>query len=87
MSTLSGFSRAIATDIIPGAAAGQHAVNGGIRAGDFLVSVTRLTDAATPVATDLTAEFSIPADTSDRVSNDTTDTTGDFLVITWVKAQ
>ena len=87
MPTISGFSRAIATAIIPGAAAGVHAVPGEIADGDTLIAVTRLTDATPPVPTDLTAEFSIPAGTQGQISNALgTATTGAFLVVSWVKA-
>ena len=87
MGTISGFSRTIATATIPGGAAGAHAVPGGIRDGDTLVAVTQLTDAEPPVPTDLTGEFSIAAGEDGSIENDTTDTTGDFLVVTWVKAE
>lgn len=86
MGTISGFTRSIQTAVIPGGAAGNHAVEGAIKDGDTLVSVTRLTDAAPPVPTDLTAEFSISAGEANQIENTTTDTSGDFLVVTWVKA-
>ncbi|MDZ4307554.1 hypothetical protein [Allopontixanthobacter sp.] len=87
MGTISGFSRPVTTAVIPGGVVGDHAVPGGIKDGDTLVAVTQLTDAVPPVPTDRTAEFSISAGTSDQVENTTTDTTGAFLVVTWVKAE
>lgn len=87
MGTISGFSRPIQSAVIPGGAAGSHAVPGDIQDGDTLVAVTRLTDAVPPVPTDLTAEFSIPAGSHGAVSNTTTATTGDYLVVTWVRAE
>lgn len=87
MGTISGFSRAITTAVIPGGPIGAHAVPGDIADGDTLVSVIQLTDAAPPVPTDRTAEFSIPAGSSGTIQNTTTVTTGTFLVVTWVKAQ
>ena len=87
MGTISGFSRPIQTAIIPGAAAGVHAVPGDIQDGDTLVAVTRLTDALPAVPTDLTAEFSIPAGTHGAITNaGGTSTAGAFLVVTWVRA-
>lgn len=87
MGTISGFSRTTATAVIPGGAVGVHNVPGGISDGDTLVAVTRLTDAVPPVPTNLTAEFSIPAGTEGQISNTITVTTGDFLVVTWIKAE
>ena len=87
MGTQSGFSRTIATATIPGGPIGDHAVPGGIKDGDTLVAVTQLTDADPPVPTDLTAEFAISAGEEGQIENDTTITTGDFLVVTWVKAE
>lgn len=84
MGTISGFTRPISTAVIPGAAAGNHAVPGKIRDGDTLVAVTQVTDADPPVPTDRTAEFSISAGEEGQIENTTTDTTGDFLVVTWV---
>ena len=86
MPTLSGFSRTITTAIVPGGAIGAHAVPGDIEDGDALIAVTQLTDADPPVPTDLTAEFAISAGENGQVENTTTDTTGDFLVVTWAKA-
>lgn len=87
MGTISGYSRAITTAVIPGGAVGAHAVPGEIADGDTLVAVTQLTDAAPPVPTDRTAEFSIDAGDAGSITNTTTDTTGSHLVVTWVKAQ
>lgn len=85
MPTQSGFSRAIGNAIIPGGAAGAHEIPGDINDGDTILAVTQVTDADPPVPTDRTAEFSIPAGSSGLVSNTTTNTSGDFLVVSWAK--
>jgi len=88
MPTISGFPRPISTAIVPGAPAGSHDVPGALAAGDTLLAVTRVTDADPPVASDLTAEFSIPASTAKTIDNAAgTDTSGDFLVVTWAKGE
>lgn len=83
MPTVSGFPRLVGHAVIPGGVAGAHEVPGDIHAGDTLVSVLQVTAAGVP--TDRTGEFSIPADTAGRISNTTTNTSGDFLFVTWIK--
>lgn len=71
--------------IIAGGSAGNHTVSG-IAAGDTLVSVLHLdmTDASEAGA-DLTSEFSITA--ANTINNTgETDTTGGFLVVTYLAA-
>lgn len=85
MPTQSGFSRTIGNAIIPGGAAGVHEVPGDISDGDTILSVTQVTDTNPPVPTDRTAEFSIPAGSNGQISNTTTNTSGDFLIVSWAK--
>lgn len=69
--------------VIAGGAAGAHTVTG-ILAGDRLVSVVRVDLDATAANIDadvLTSEFTI-TDT-DEITNDTTNTTGDKLIVTY----
>lgn len=83
MTTISGFPRPISTAVIPGAAAGNHAVPGGINAGDDLISVRHLS-ADLVTNADLTAEFTIPAGTAGIIDNALgTATTGGFLLVSW----
>jgi hypothetical protein len=84
--TLSGFPRLVEVAVIPGAAAGTtFLVPGNIKAGDTLLSV-RHVSANLVTNADITANGSIPADTEGRVTVATTNSTGNFLVITWAKA-
>ena len=80
--TISGYDRTVAVAVIPGGPAGAHAIPGDLDAsGDELVSVVE--DAA-GVLTDRTAEFSISA--HNEIDNTAgTDTTGDFLIVTYAK--
>lgn len=85
--TLSGFPRTIATAIVPGGAAGNHQVPGDLQAGDDLISVRHVSGDLVTNA-DLTAEFTIPAGSNATINNAAgTVTTGDFLVVTWAKAE
>ena len=84
--TAPGFTRHIGTAIISGGAAGAHALPGGgpLDTGDDLLSV-RHVSADLVTNADLTAEFSITgSNTIDNTAG--TDTTGDFLVVTWAEA-
>lgn len=82
--TLSGFPRTVATAVVRGGPIGNIAVPG-IRAGDQLLSVVSVTSAL--VRTDRFANASIPAGSEGRIAMATVDTTGAWLVITWLKAQ
>lgn len=84
--TQSGFNRTVATAVIPGGPVGNLQCPG-IRAGDTIIAVTRMTSANPPVPTDLTAEASIPAGTEGLIAMGTTNTTGVHLAVTWAKAQ
>lgn len=81
--TVSGYNKTVATAVIPGGAAGAHTIPGDLdAANDVLVSVVE--DAA-GVLTDRTSEFSITGhNTIDNALG--TDTTGDFLIVTYAKA-
>ncbi|MED5546190.1 MAG: hypothetical protein VYD90_13150 [Pseudomonadota bacterium] len=88
MSTISGLSVPIATAIIPGGASGEHAVPGNLTPDCALLSVLHVSEGAPPaVEADLTSEFSITAGASGTIENTTTDTTGDFLIVTWALAE
>lgn len=80
--TVSGYDRTVAVAVIPGAAAGAHTIPGDLdAANDELVSVVE--DAAGTL-TDRSAEFSITGhNTIDNTAG--TDTTGDFLIVTYAK--
>jgi len=82
--TQSGFPRTVATAVIPGGAIGNLPCPG-IRAGDQLLSVVSVTSGL--VRTDRFANASIPAGTSDTIAMATVNTTGDWLVVTWLRAQ
>jgi len=62
-------------------------VPGGIVDGDTLLAVLHVTDGPPAVAADLTAEFSITVGAAGSVTNTTTDTSGDFLLVVWAKAE
>lgn len=81
--TVSGYNRTVAVAVIPGGAAGAHTIQGDLdAANDDLVSVVE--DAA-GVLTDRTVEFSVTGyNTIDNTAG--TDTTGDFLIVTYLKA-
>lgn len=81
--TVSGYNRTVAVAVIPGDVAGAHAIPGDLdAANDVLVSVVE--DAA-GVLTDRTAEFSVTG--HNEIDNALgTDTTGDFLIVTYAKA-
>lgn len=64
---------------IAGGTAGNHTV-ADIKIGDQLVSVIHHSVAS--ISADLTSEFTISAD--GVITNTTTDTSSDFLVVTWM---
>lgn len=83
--TLAGFPHTVATSVIPGGAVGAHVIDGDLDAtGDTLLSVTHVSADLTTNA-DLTSEFSVTG--FNEITNTTTATTGDFLVVTYAKAQ
>lgn len=86
MPTISGFSRTIGCCIIPGGPIGEHVVKGDLDPDDTLISVEHIVDGDPPTRTDRTAEFSITAGKQATIENTTTVTTGDFLHVTWAKA-
>lgn len=85
MPTTRGPARLIAVTTLPGGAAGDHTVDGDLAAtGALLLSVRQVGAAFSTAGTDRTSEFSI---TGHNTINNTggTDTTGDFLVVTYAK--
>ncbi|MFW6079538.1 MAG: hypothetical protein ACODAE_07955 [Gemmatimonadota bacterium] len=75
----------VATTVIPGGAAGAHRIDGDLDAsGDTLISVRHVSDDL-ETNDDLTGEFSVTG--HNEITNDTTDTSGDFLVVTYAKAE
>lgn len=84
MITAPGWTRAIGTAIVPGAAAGDVTVPGPINAADTLVSVHHVS-ADLVTNTDLTAEFTI--DGANLINNALgTSSAGAFLLVVWVQA-
>jgi len=83
--TIRDLNRTISVAVIPGGAAGAHVIDGDLDAsGDTLLSVRHISSDLTTNA-DLTAEFSITGlNTIDNSAG--TDTSGDFLVVTYAKA-
>lgn len=82
--TQSGFPRTVATSVVRGGPIGNIQVDG-IQSGDQLISVTQMTGAL--ARTDRFANASIPANSSGRIAMATVDTTGSWLVVTWLKGQ
>jgi len=83
MITAPGWTRAIGSAIIPGAAAGAHTLAGPINLDDDLLSVAHVSaDLVTLV--DLTSEFTI---TAANVIDNTAGTTsaGNFLLVVWAE--
>lgn len=74
----------IAVTSVPGGAAGAHSLDGGLHPDDTLLSVRHVSADLTTTNADLTAEFSISGlNTIDNSAG--TDTSGDFLVVTYAK--
>lgn len=84
--TIRDLPRVVSVTVVPGGAAGDHAVDGNIEDGDALLSVRHVSDTLSTNA-DLTAEFSI-SETKHGVINNGggTATAGDWLVVTYAKA-
>jgi len=83
---VSGLPRPIGFAAIPGGAAGDHAVPGGLKDGDDLIYVRHISGDLVTNA-DLTAEFSIAAGKANVINNAAgTDTTGDVLLVAWMSA-
>ncbi len=82
--TQSGFPRTVATSVVRGGPIGNIPVDG-IRAGDQLIAVTQMTGGL--VRTDRFANASIPAGTEGRIAMAAVDTSGSWLVVTWLRAQ
>lgn len=82
--TQSGFPRTVATAVVRGGPIGNIPVDG-IRAGDQLIGVVQMTGAL--ARTDRFANASIPASSEGRIAMATVDTSGSWLVVTWLRAQ
>ena len=79
-----GWDRPIGRAVISGGVAGDHSVPGAISSGDNLISV-RHVSADFVTNSDLTSEFTI--DSANTINNAAgTDTTGDYLVVTWAES-
>lgn len=87
MPTISGLSKPMGCDLIPGGPVGEHVVSGNLTPGDTLISVEHITDGTPPTRVDRTAEFSIHPTEANKVVNTTTDTTGTHLHVLWAKAE
>lgn len=82
--TQSGFPRTVATSVVRGGPIGNIPVDG-IRAGDQLIGVVQMTAAL--ARTDRFANASIPANSEGRIAMATVDTSGSWLIVTWLRAQ
>ena len=82
MITAPGWDRSIGVAVIPGAAAGNHTVDGPINLDDNLLAVKHVSADLVTLA-DLTSEFSITG--ANLINNTTTATTGNFLLVVWVE--
>lgn len=82
--TQSGFPRTVATATVRGGPAGNIRVPG-IRAGDQLIGVVQMSAAL--VRTDRFGVASIPASTEGLIAIAGIDTSADFLVVTYLRAQ
>ena len=82
--TISGFPRTVATAVVRGGPVGNIEVPG-ICHGDQLISVTQMTGAL--ARTDRFANASIPAGSESRIAMATVDTSGSWLVVTWLRGQ
>ena len=82
--TQSGFPRTVATAVVPGGAIGNIPVSG-IRAGDQLLSVVSVTGGL--VRTDRFANASIPAGSEGLIAMAGVDTSGVWLIVTWLRGQ
>ena len=83
--TIRDLPRLVSVTVVPGGAAGAHRVDGNITTGDVLLSVRRVSDTMS-VNADLTAQFTIAGEgLLDNAGG--TVTTGDWLVITYAKAE
>jgi len=83
---LSGLGRNIATAVIPGGAVGDHVIQGDLKPGDDLISVRHVSADLTTTNADLTSEFSIKAGVANTLTNTTTNTSGDFLIVNYSPA-
>lgn len=84
-SVISGLPFTVGRAVAPGGAAGEHKVDGNIAPGDTLLAVLQVSDDLQTVD-DLTSEFSI-TDYGVIDNDGGTDTTGDFLVVVYAKAE
>lgn len=84
-SVISGLPFTVGRAVAPGSAAGEHKVDGNIAPGDTLLAVLQVSDDLQTVD-DLTSEFSI-TDYGVIDNDGGTDTTGDFLVVVYAKAE
>jgi len=82
---ISGLPFTVGRAVAPGGAAGEHKVDGNIAPGDTLLAVLQVSDDLQTVD-DLTSEFSI-TDYGVIDNDGGTDTTGDFLVVVYAKAE
>jgi len=85
MPTISGFSKAIQSALIPGGPVGAFSVPGDLQPSDTLLSVLHIIDGSPATAVERKSEFTITAGKGNSVTNTTTVTTGGFLYVTWVR--
>ena len=82
---ISGLPFTVGRAVAPGGPAGEHRIDGNIAPGDTLLAVLQVSDDLQTVD-DLTSEFSI-TDYGVIDNDGGTDTTGDFLVVVYAKAE
>jgi hypothetical protein len=85
--TIRDLPRVVSVTVVPGGAAGDHHVDGNIGTDAVLLSVRQVSDDLS-ANTDRTAEFSVSEDHHNVINNTGgTATTGDWLVVTYAKAE
>jgi hypothetical protein len=82
--TISGLPRLVGVTVIPGSTVGTYDVPGSFGDGCTLLSV-RHVSADLVTNADITGNASIPAGTQGRIAVATTNSTGNFLVITYLR--
>lgn len=83
--TLRGLPRNVAVTVVPGGAAGAHVLDGALDASGAVLLSVRHVSGSFGTNADLTSEFTVTAlNTISNVGG--TDTTGDFLVVTYARA-
>jgi hypothetical protein len=83
--TITGFPRLVGVTVIPGATAGTYNIPGDFGVGCTILSVRHVSGDLQTNA-DITGNASIPEGTHGKIAVGTTNSTGNWLVVTYVKA-